>query len=283
MKIDMQNYEEWMIAAVEGSLGLAEEAELEAFLESNPGLRYELDLYRETRLQPDTSIVFPDREALKKSPQGGRIIGFSPFMRYAAAVAALLVIAAGIRFFLPANNSTAPSISYTNTVSPLRNTRQVLSQDMPKQTGEPAKQHDESMRKVYTAEENSNPATNRENRERDLAAMIIPHAAVSLQGDSHMPRLKSSSIHIELDNWLPDETYAQNSPENQSVKNIMLNDNTSLVDWWNDASALGGEMGSALGFSKKEKAPQQMEQNPYKTMNIQIFGINYYSRKKENN
>lgn len=64
--ISGSNYEEYIVGAVEGTLTPEEEKQLENFLAAHPGKREELDLLRKTILEPETGIVFEDKNALKK-------------------------------------------------------------------------------------------------------------------------------------------------------------------------------------------------------------------------
>lgn len=65
--IDASNYEEYFVGAVENVLSAEEKKELEQFLEMNPDKRAELELLRQTILEPEPEIVFENKSALKKS------------------------------------------------------------------------------------------------------------------------------------------------------------------------------------------------------------------------
>ncbi len=65
-----ENYEEMMIASVEGLLSGEEEEDLKIFLGLNPGLQKEMDLLLQTRLSPDLTIIYPGKSALKRSAFG---------------------------------------------------------------------------------------------------------------------------------------------------------------------------------------------------------------------
>lgn len=88
-KIGINNIEIFLIASVENQLSEAKSKELQAFIQANPSYAEELSLYQRSRLQADLSIVFEDKQRMKK---GGIIIPM--YARFAAAaVAASVVIA----------------------------------------------------------------------------------------------------------------------------------------------------------------------------------------------
>jgi len=63
-----KNYEEFFIASTEGDLTIAEEKELGEFMAINPSLEKEQQLYKQSKAQPDLSIQYPYKKALKKYP-----------------------------------------------------------------------------------------------------------------------------------------------------------------------------------------------------------------------
>jgi len=90
------NYEEYLIAAVENVLTDTESIELDAFLTQNPHLYSELAMFRQTLLEPDTSLVFEDKESLKrKAIMVAGAAATSSYRRWlypAVSIAALLLI-----------------------------------------------------------------------------------------------------------------------------------------------------------------------------------------------
>lgn len=63
--IDNNNREEYFIRSVEGALNKAEENLLTDFIKQHPQFSTELDLFKKTKLQADTSVVFENKEQLK--------------------------------------------------------------------------------------------------------------------------------------------------------------------------------------------------------------------------
>ncbi len=83
--------EEQMLLHLDGELPAGQVAGLEAAILSEPGLKAEWDILKQTRLQPDTEIRFPGREILyRHETKEVRIVRFR-WIQYAAAAAVILV------------------------------------------------------------------------------------------------------------------------------------------------------------------------------------------------
>lgn len=95
--ISARNMDDWMIASVEGLLSPEEEEELALFISLNPGLQYDMDKYRASRLTTDTAITFPAKDRLRRKAP------LLPLRRLAwsipAAAAAVVMLFIAIRFF----------------------------------------------------------------------------------------------------------------------------------------------------------------------------------------
>ncbi len=102
-EINENNYQEYFIARLEGDLNLQESRELDLFLQNNLSLQKEFDLFRKTLLVPDKSIVYEEKQALKKYV----IPVYSKRYIYTAvSVAASILIFVGIYFLnKPATNN----------------------------------------------------------------------------------------------------------------------------------------------------------------------------------
>ena len=84
------NYEQFMVAAIEGDLGTLEKKQLDAFLKINPEARLEYDFFRKTRLIPE-EVSFSYKKELKKTGM---------FTLYRREMGIALAIAASILIFL---------------------------------------------------------------------------------------------------------------------------------------------------------------------------------------
>jgi hypothetical protein len=65
--LNESTYESYFSAAADDSLAREEQAEVEAFLAKNPKLQGEFNLYQRTVLKPDSKVVYPEKQALKRS------------------------------------------------------------------------------------------------------------------------------------------------------------------------------------------------------------------------
>lgn len=63
----LARFEDRCIARLEGDMSLKEEKKFDQYLGQNPNKKKEYELFIKTILQPDTSIVFADKDELKKS------------------------------------------------------------------------------------------------------------------------------------------------------------------------------------------------------------------------
>ncbi len=65
--LNENTYESYFSAAADDSLAREEQAEVEAFLAKNPKLQGEFNLYQRSVLKPDAQVVYPEKQALKRS------------------------------------------------------------------------------------------------------------------------------------------------------------------------------------------------------------------------
>lgn len=95
MKTNMENYEERFVDYMEGQLDATEMKEVEAFVAQHPELEEDFKLLCSSKLMPDTTIVFTQKEKLTKSK--AKVIPL--FIRVAAIAASIaLLIGIGIHF-----------------------------------------------------------------------------------------------------------------------------------------------------------------------------------------
>ncbi|MEI6851405.1 MAG: hypothetical protein WCL06_01125 [Bacteroidota bacterium] len=66
-ELNEENYEDYFIESVENNLSIKEIAKLNEFLSANPHLKKSLETYKKTILKPDLSVVFGDKDSLKKT------------------------------------------------------------------------------------------------------------------------------------------------------------------------------------------------------------------------
>ena len=68
-RINIGNYEEWMLDLIEGNLNTAEEEEVRRFLDLNPDLKEELEEFENAVLVPEDTLVFDEKVSLKKNDE----------------------------------------------------------------------------------------------------------------------------------------------------------------------------------------------------------------------
>lgn len=111
--ITWENYEEYIMMYADGELNPAAVDALMAFVNEHPELKKELAAYERTRMTPDTSMVFADKDVLLK-PLPAKRIAFPVWRKYsiAAGVAAIIVIS----LFKYTSDNSPIAITKTDTV-----------------------------------------------------------------------------------------------------------------------------------------------------------------------
>lgn len=88
--ITSSNYKIWFVGYIENDLTSEQKKEVEQFVERNPSLKPELEIFKQTKLVPDHQIIFEDKKQLKR---GGKVILFTPqFNRIAVAASIALLL-----------------------------------------------------------------------------------------------------------------------------------------------------------------------------------------------
>ncbi len=88
--VDEQNFEDKIIAFLEGDLSSGEVLEFEEFISKNPHINREIDLYKKTFIKVDSDKVFKNKEGLKRNTIP---LYIKRFYIYGSAVAAILLLA----------------------------------------------------------------------------------------------------------------------------------------------------------------------------------------------
>jgi hypothetical protein len=101
-EINAQSVENFMIAAVENELESKRQAELTEFIQQNPQLERDFELFKQAKLKADVGIVYPAKNKLKR---GKLIPMFGPF----ASIAAGLILYISFNMLQGGNESTVDS------------------------------------------------------------------------------------------------------------------------------------------------------------------------------
>ena len=112
--IHEDNFQHFMVLYLDDELTRTERENLEKFFKKNPGLKAEFSLWKKTKLTADTSLVFEEKETLKKKTRMLPVW----FARTLAAAAVLLF---GFLVLKPSLNrqTEKPEHRYGNTVFPV--------------------------------------------------------------------------------------------------------------------------------------------------------------------
>ncbi|HYV90376.1 MAG TPA: hypothetical protein VE978_01275 [Chitinophagales bacterium] len=114
--ITLVNYEDYFIRKIEDALSSEEEIDLSVFMQQHPELQREMNAFVATKLVADSSVVFPDKNSLKR--RNGRVVPM--YVRYtlATAIAASLILIVTIRGIhqtdQPVNSPVAEQPSFSS-------------------------------------------------------------------------------------------------------------------------------------------------------------------------
>lgn len=114
--INITNYPAWLLSYMDDELTPDQKKMVEQFAAKHPAVQQELNLFQQTKLQPDTDIIFPDKSILYRREEKARIIRMT-WMRVAVA-AAILLMAGLITFTLINNNDKSGQAGLATTNTP---------------------------------------------------------------------------------------------------------------------------------------------------------------------
>jgi hypothetical protein len=103
LPITMINYEEWLTLYVDNELTSEQMTRLEQFMVANPEVKKELEMLKQTKLQPE-EIIFTNKKSLYRREEKVRAI---PMRWWRTAAAAILVLAIGVTSVIVWNKKSA--------------------------------------------------------------------------------------------------------------------------------------------------------------------------------
>ena len=207
---DINNGEEWMLLQVDGELSANRQQELAAWLAQNPERQKEMEWLERTRVEPDTSIVFPDKEMLYRRAAPARIL---PFKWHRVAIAASLLLAISTTALLLNKPGSQ------DTTNPLEN----IAQQPPPATNRTQENRSEEMNRM----------AKEENTQLGPKADDLP--ATDIAGNKTKTSQPQQTAHpneeLKAGNLVKKESYQNlnNLPSSSQNPNMMLADNNNSV------------------------------------------------------
>lgn len=120
MKTNMENYEERFVDYMEGQLSANEMKEVEAFVALHPEFEEDFKLFQSSKLTPDTTIVFTQKEKLTKP----KTIITPLFLKVAAIAASfVLLIGIGVHFLTSGHEITLEKTPLIASLAPIKTTK----------------------------------------------------------------------------------------------------------------------------------------------------------------
>ena len=105
--ITIANYETFFVLYADDELSNTEKAAVEEFVYRHPQLQDSFELIQQARLTPDSHIVFENKESLYRKEEDDKVV---PFTWWRIAVAALILLIAGMFWLMQAKKKEQPEI-----------------------------------------------------------------------------------------------------------------------------------------------------------------------------
>ncbi|MFN0274443.1 MAG: hypothetical protein ACKVPJ_01760, partial [Chitinophagales bacterium] len=258
----------------------------------HPELKAELEVFELTKLKPDMSIVFANKEMLKKQ-EAGRVIAMNTWGKYAVGIAAMLMLFIGIKFFNSSDTTTSgteysshtiekpafalkPTESFTegsdsinsvDKIQPVNSSNKFLFADVQQQPADTAGGDSEQQT------QKKNVAGNKAHQH--VIDIHMATNAVELASIEKLDFVKHRGrIERDLNKTNSNYIYA-----NYVEPYLRKQENNSIIDRYNNTMAFAESIGSILGLGKEENINPSND-DKVKETHIKIFDIEYYNRKK---
>lgn len=203
--VNSNNYEEWMLMQADGELNATQQSELMTWLAQNPSYQKEMDLLLRTRLEADTSIVFPNKESLYRHEEPKRATLFT-WRRIAVAASLLLAISTtALIISNPGNNVTQPG-------------------------GMIADQQNTTQRSVSSTKQADQPSNTEANLNNELNADPALVNEVADNSGSNFTAKETNRQTVEETLQAERRSNANNLPGGEQNPNLLLADNNVKVN-----------------------------------------------------
>jgi hypothetical protein len=182
-----ETFNQAAIALIEGDISASEKAEFDAYLLKHPEKQKEVQRFQQTKLQPDSSVVFAHKNRLYR-----RTFGKIIFM-WSSRVAAVLVLALAIYFYI---DQSGKNIVNQNQVTVVETERTDNNADT--ETTPPPVESD----KKQTAPDEINPKTKSKTPVNEKKEEAVPKPTKSLRettnGRMEHERIAEARIPVEV-------------------------------------------------------------------------------------
>jgi hypothetical protein len=226
------NFTEYFIGSAEGNLTEEEKTELDSFLNANPKLKKEFDLYALAKVSADLSIQYPDTKSLLKRSRPAVPL----FWTFSAAASIILLV--GLWFLWPSPSGNSPGLAVTRTnrteLKLTANHQQptiVINKD-PKLVEENTTQKE---KQVVVKIQNSQERTERSSpvaMENNRTVQLYEIAQTELHSQEQLA-LKTF-VPVDTNPIIINEEVADNKPKKKGLFNKLLNgDKTYIEDYVN--------------------------------------------------
>ncbi len=218
--VNASNFDEIAVQYIEGTLNSTLTAELLTFVKLNPTYQSELDTYKLTKLTPDTSVFFEDKNSLKRRSRRPVIYYWSAAASVAILVATYFIINTGKQnsVTIAAITTKVDSSHITTKNEPATNNtlapQNIASNNSDIVASENNRTHKaRSKPKATTTEENSAIAVI-----HDTATIIaLQHALDILKHDTAVSHTENNFVAIQPKDTTTNKAVAQQQPTIQQI------------------------------------------------------------------
>lgn len=208
--ISISNYEEWLVAYIDNELTPEQRTAVEIFAGQHINVQKELELFQQTRLQPE-AILFPDKESLYRKEEKVR-----PIVWWRIAAAAVLFIGISTTAVVLLNNKNGNEITGPGSVASTGGTKQAA-----KETPVVTTPINNNQTKDEALADNSTPSTpiepvnprNNNGAAAQKTKLVVPEDRKELQNNSvikNEPETVAANSNDKPTNNLPQPLYNPN-------------------------------------------------------------------------
>ncbi|MEO6167090.1 MAG: hypothetical protein ABIO46_09090 [Chitinophagales bacterium] len=275
------NYEEYFARFAEEDLSSTEADEVQHFLKQNHSLKMQLDAYKASKLEADLTIVYPDKNSLKKKEPGKVVPLYARYILSAAVAAGLLLLffVKGIQWTpgkgvvpVAQTESGQPEIDADGQVNPVTefpSNNLVVSTDSPDSSAFSPAVSNQNLPKVKNKKNNSKVLKDNVNSLAMYAVNIEPMNVDLPDQLRNYRRVTRAPFLVPV--------YENENPD----QNAGNNGNKAVGSWLSVASVVGTEILKLSGRGDLVKSADAEEQHKTKealSLSIQTKKFSFYHK-----